>query len=57
MAVTPFGTGIAALTSRPVGSGPGGHFAAMEPPDLLVRDMRAFFRRLREKGWVSGLCR
>jgi pimeloyl-ACP methyl ester carboxylesterase len=25
----------------------GGHFAAMEAPDLLVDDMRAFFRRLR----------
>ncbi|MEU0898158.1 alpha/beta fold hydrolase, partial [Streptomyces massasporeus] len=27
----------------------GGHFAAMEKPDLLVGDVRAFFRRLREK--------
>ncbi|MEU1043478.1 epoxide hydrolase family protein [Streptomyces sp. NPDC005551] len=27
----------------------GGHFAAMEEPDLLVADVRAFFRRLREK--------
>jgi epoxide hydrolase len=26
----------------------GGHFAAMEEPDLLVRDIRAFFRRLRD---------
>ncbi|MGQ4420418.1 alpha/beta fold hydrolase, partial [Streptomyces sp. SAS_269] len=26
----------------------GGHFAAMEEPDLLVGDVRAFFRRLRE---------
>jgi pimeloyl-ACP methyl ester carboxylesterase len=25
----------------------GGHFAAMEAPDLLVGDMRAFFRRFR----------
>ena len=25
----------------------GGHFAAMEAPDLLVDDVRAFFRRLR----------
>ncbi len=25
----------------------GGHFAAMEAPDLLVEDVRAFFRRLR----------
>ena len=25
----------------------GGHFAAMEAPDLLVGDMRAFFRGLR----------
>lgn len=28
----------------------GGHFAAMEEPDLLVDDIRAFFRQLREKG-------
>ncbi|MFE4417940.1 epoxide hydrolase family protein [Streptomyces sp. NPDC056817] len=28
----------------------GGHFAAMEEPDLLVADVRAFFRQLREKG-------
>ncbi|ANP52773.1 pimeloyl-ACP methyl ester carboxylesterase [Streptomyces griseochromogenes] len=28
----------------------GGHFAAMEEPDLLVSDVRAFFRQLREKG-------
>ncbi|WP_093906113.1 epoxide hydrolase family protein [Streptomyces sp. cf386] len=27
----------------------GGHFAAMEEPDLLVDDVRAFFRQLREK--------
>ncbi|WP_204946061.1 epoxide hydrolase family protein [Micromonospora luteifusca] len=26
----------------------GGHFAAMEEPELLVEDMRAFFRKLRE---------
>jgi pimeloyl-ACP methyl ester carboxylesterase len=25
----------------------GGHFAAMEAPDLLVGDIRAFFRQLR----------
>jgi hypothetical protein len=25
----------------------GGHFAAMEAPDLLVDDLRAFFRGLR----------
>jgi len=28
----------------------GGHFAAMEEPDLLVGDVRAFFRQLRDKG-------
>lgn len=28
----------------------GGHVAAMEEPDLLVGDVRAFFRELREKG-------
>ncbi|AOR36264.1 epoxide hydrolase [Streptomyces fodineus] len=27
----------------------GGHFAAMEEPDLLIADVRAFFRELREK--------
>jgi len=27
----------------------GGHFAAAEEPDLLVEDIRAFFRRFREK--------
>ncbi|KOV64198.1 hypothetical protein ADK64_17465 [Streptomyces sp. MMG1121] len=27
----------------------GGHFAAMEQPDLLVGDVRAFFRQLRQK--------
>ncbi|MFB9718256.1 epoxide hydrolase family protein [Planobispora longispora] len=27
----------------------GGHFAAMEEPDLLIGDVRAFFRALREK--------
>jgi hypothetical protein len=26
--------------------GRGGHFAAMEEPDLLVADLRAFFRAL-----------
>jgi hypothetical protein len=25
----------------------GGHFAAMEQPELLVDDVRAFFRRVR----------
>ncbi|WP_330269004.1 epoxide hydrolase family protein [Streptomyces griseorubiginosus] len=30
--------------------GRGGHFAAMEEPDLLVDDVRAFFRQLRDKG-------
>jgi pimeloyl-ACP methyl ester carboxylesterase len=25
----------------------GGHFAALEQPDLLVKDIRAFFRPLR----------
>ncbi|MFF3564791.1 epoxide hydrolase family protein [Streptomyces sp. NPDC002574] len=28
----------------------GGHFPAMEQPDLLVADIRAFFRQLREAG-------
>ena len=28
-------------------SSEGGHFPAMEAPDLLVADVRAFFRRLR----------
>lgn len=28
----------------------GGHFAAMEEPDLLIADVRAFFRQLREQG-------
>ncbi|WP_336113720.1 epoxide hydrolase family protein [Streptomyces sp. PTD9-10] len=28
----------------------GGHFAALEEPDLLAADLRAFFRQLREKG-------
>ncbi|CAM5283734.1 epoxide hydrolase family protein [Streptomyces aurantiogriseus] len=32
----------------------GGHFAAMEEPDLLVGDVRAFFRELREKGIGAG---
>lgn len=31
----------------------GGHFAAMEEPDLLVADVRAFFRQLREGSAVS----
>lgn len=29
----------------------GGHFAAMEEPDLLIADVRAFFRDLRTAGW------
>ena len=28
----------------------GGHFAAMEKPDLLASDIRAFFRPLRRAG-------
>ena len=28
----------------------GGHFAAMEEPELLVNDLRAFFRPLRSVG-------
>ncbi|MFE0514399.1 epoxide hydrolase family protein [Streptomyces sp. NPDC058964] len=28
----------------------GGHFAAMEEPDLLIGDVRSFFRQLRDKG-------
>ncbi|TXS46733.1 epoxide hydrolase [Streptomyces sp. uw30] len=31
----------------------GGHFAAMEEPDLVVGDVRAFFRQLREGSAVS----
>jgi pimeloyl-ACP methyl ester carboxylesterase len=31
----------------------GGHFAAMEEPDLLVDDLRTFFRRLRGQGGQS----
>ncbi|WP_405577023.1 epoxide hydrolase family protein [Streptomyces sp. NBC_01092] len=31
----------------------GGHFAAMEEPDLIVGDVRAFFRQLREGSAVS----
>jgi pimeloyl-ACP methyl ester carboxylesterase len=27
----------------------GGHFAAMEEPDLLVADLRRFFRRFRDR--------
>lgn len=41
MAVTPFRTG---MVDR------GAHVAAREEPDLLVGDVRAFFRQLREKG-------
>jgi microsomal epoxide hydrolase len=29
----------------------GGHFAALEQPDALAEEMRAFFRPLREEGW------
>ncbi|MFW6691778.1 epoxide hydrolase family protein [Streptomyces sp. MAR4 CNX-425] len=32
----------------------GGHFAAMEEPDLLVGDIRAFFRGLRDGAPASG---
>ncbi|WP_433190881.1 epoxide hydrolase family protein [Actinoallomurus sp. CA-150999] len=32
----------------------GGHFAAMEEPDLLVADVRAFFRALREDSRATG---
>ncbi|MGC5568843.1 epoxide hydrolase family protein [Streptomyces sp. FR-108] len=32
----------------------GGHFAAMEQPDLLVGDVRAFFRQLRGAGGSAG---
>ena len=28
----------------------GGHFAAMEQPEALAREMRAFFRPLRHQG-------
>jgi epoxide hydrolase len=28
----------------------GGHFAAMEEPDVLIDDVRAFFRRFRRQG-------
>ncbi|WP_433236284.1 epoxide hydrolase family protein [Actinomadura nitritigenes] len=31
----------------------GGHFPAMEQPDLLVGDVRSFFRPLREKRWSA----
>jgi pimeloyl-ACP methyl ester carboxylesterase len=32
----------------------GGHFGAFEVPDLLVDDLRAFFRPLREGGTVRA---
>jgi epoxide hydrolase len=32
----------------------GGHFPAMEVPDLLVGDLREFFRRLRSTRLLSG---
>jgi pimeloyl-ACP methyl ester carboxylesterase len=35
----------------------GGHFAAMEEPELLVEDMRAFFRPLRSASRVDGSMR
>jgi pimeloyl-ACP methyl ester carboxylesterase len=35
----------------------GGHFAAMEQPDLLVGDIRAFFRQLRAAGLRAGTLR
>jgi hypothetical protein len=28
------------------GAGPGGHFAAVDAPDLFLEDVRAFFREL-----------
>jgi hypothetical protein len=28
----------------------GGHFAALEEPELLLEDVRAFFRNLRQEG-------
>jgi hypothetical protein len=35
----------------------GGHFAAMEQPDLLVADIRAFFRPLRDVAFAEGAVR
>jgi len=32
----------------------GGHFPALEEPDLLVEDIRAFFRPLRDRGWSDA---
>ena len=32
----------------------GGHFAAMEEPELLVEDIRAFFRPLRAAAGAGG---
>lgn len=37
------GFNVARWTTMP----PGGHFAALEEPELLVEDIRAFFRPLR----------
>ncbi len=34
----------------------GGHFPAMEVPDLLVGDMREFFRRVSQYARTSGVC-
>jgi len=31
----------------------GGHFAALEQPDLLVRDIRRFFAKLEAKGCIK----
>ena len=35
----------------------GGHFAAMEQPELLVADIRAFFRPLRDVAFADGAVR
>lgn len=32
----------------------GGHFAAMEAPDLLIADVREFFRRFRDPPTQAG---
>lgn len=53
-ALTTLGFGIGAEAWRWLGSGArlgefgrGGHFPAMEEPDLLAGDIRAFFRKVR----------
>ena len=33
----------------------GGHFAALEEPELLVEDIRAFFRPLRGRGFAGTI--